>query len=570
MLDINDIINKKFNTTEGIYYFVNKIKEKYPSFNINEDNLKNLLIEEMPLETFEKTGFVGVYYARLNKIALLTNLDNLDYKFTEEELLETFLHELIHTLTSKIEDNIIIEGLNQRMLDTNTNSYFLAINEGITQYIVNDLLGSKSDAYPFETTIAEQLSVIIGKEKLIELYTTNNLEGFINSLKTIDPELDERSFVINIAAVSLILNDYLDLDQSIEAEMRVTNIQKQLIELYNKSNCNKDLEFNEIVFDSSKASEILNQSMLKAKNPNLTIDEVGFKGIDELKNEFNNMVKRKESEKMDYVVYDNKKEEIFAYAKEHVESMVKLISDGQVIKDVVDSDGERIIVTLTERGTYGYQAVKAYETEPHYYAESTFLIEDLLKNTDSDGRGLRYISAKSRIQRNLVGVFSEYILDRGHHSFYVSQKSPKDSDIKISQRMTGYDRQDPVSIFCAHFDNKKLFIAADAQYVESEYGPTVRVGVCDIKEDGSLDYDQQLKMAKEAEMAKRFLGESYMTNQKLNEVIEESNREAQALFFDVYKSLGIPMQPNVEPNYLLSDQAKAILPDNPNNQQKLN
>lgn len=264
---------------------------------------------------------------------------------------------------------------------------------------------------------------------------------------------------------------------------------------------------------------------------------------------------------MDYEVYNNRKEELIGKTKNVTAEMVTRIKSGEVIMDVTDDEGERTIVTLTSNGTYGYQVYERFGDEPHYYAEGFKLIEDLKKNTDSDGRALRYTSAKSRVQRNLTGVFSEYILDKGFHSFYINQKFEKDSEVQVSQRMAGYNNQDPVVLFGAQFDTNELSISADAQIIPNGNKQTVYIGLGKVKEDGTIDYDLQFNMAMQAERAKRAFGEESMDSARLAEVLKESSMTAQSLLFDVYNTLGLPIMEGVEPNDLLTSQAKYLLPE---------
>ena len=154
---INEKINEKYNTDKGYMYFVDLLIEKYPSFNINLDNLGELEIDRVTQELFYDSGFVGVYTARENKIRLFTNYDEdgnkyfSDINISDEELINTFVHEFIHCISSKIDDNVIYEGFNMRC--NGQSSYFLGINEGITQMITDDLLECESDAYIFQTIL---------------------------------------------------------------------------------------------------------------------------------------------------------------------------------------------------------------------------------------------------------------------------------------------------------------------------------------------------------------------------------------------------------------------------------
>lgn len=258
---INELINRNFNTDKGIYYFIDLIKEKYPFFKINEDNLKTLSIVEMTPEYFRKTGFVGEYVAGRNEIKILKEsvFTEFGISFSEKEIIETFLHELLHALTSKIdnENGLILEGLNIRKIIDNSSSYFLATNEGVTQYLVNDLLGiDNSDAYIFETNIAKQISLIVSKEFLIKCYSNNDIETFLNQLKALDKDINLISFFQIIYAISDILkNSSLNNEDLVYVKL----IQEQLIKLYLNSDRINDTEFASLIL-IKELSELITQS----------------------------------------------------------------------------------------------------------------------------------------------------------------------------------------------------------------------------------------------------------------------------------------------------------------------
>ena len=204
---LNEIINNYFNTDKGILYLVDLIREKYPNFNINEDNLKNLSIVEMDVPYFEQTGFVGEYVAdkKVIKVVKKETLSKYGSLFTDRDIIDTFLHELLHALTTKIDkDNgFILEGINLRRILDNNNSYFLSLNEGITQYFTNDLLDiTDNDAYVFESKVAELLSLIVGKESLIESYSNNNINSFLSNLNGLSEGMGQQIFVANIYFIS--------------------------------------------------------------------------------------------------------------------------------------------------------------------------------------------------------------------------------------------------------------------------------------------------------------------------------------------------------------------------------
>lgn len=565
---INEIINKKYNTNKGYMYFIDLIKERYPEFKINYENLTNLTICEMTQSYFQEHKVVAEYVASRNEIKLLHQIDSIGYTFTEEELVDSFLHELIHAITSRVDVDMILEGINQRN-QKNQASYFVAINEGITQLIANDLLGKVSDAYLFETNVAEQLAIILGKDKLFKIYSENNTDGLIQAIYKIDEGFNIRKFIINVWASYMVINGFLTNGEEYEDTIRVTEIQKQLLSLYLKTTKTNYSEYLNIMLDSEKADEIVNPRELRGRTTLRDINELGFLHIDSPKNSLLKKIKESALDQQE-TQNINRKEEMLEQGYKAALEMVTRIQSGKIIKDVVDDKGERIVVTLTCAGTYGYQVFERLSKEPHYFAESFSLIDDLKKNTDHEGRGLRYTSAKSRVQRNLTGVFTEYILDRGYHSFYINLKFPKDSNLQVSQRMSGYDRQDPVVLLGCQFDRKTMTIVADAQQFVENGVSSIRLGLGAIKDDGTIDYNLQYKIALEAEMAKQFLGEKTVDRETIAQLIIESSKNAQALFYDVYRGMDIPIIDGVVSDNLISSQVAALFPTNNSENPKLN
>ena len=252
---------------------------------------------------------------------------------------------------------------------------------------------------------------------------------------------------------------------------------------------------------------------------------------------------------------ENKNIEIVENTRIIARELEARVLGGEVIRDYTNEDGERILVTKTSNGKYGYAVYEKDAFEPHYIVEGEVLLEDLNKKTAYNGNPLRYPGAKSMIQRNMVGMFAEYIKDRGYEGFYVSLQMPPQATMDVSQQMSGYVEDDPVSIFSASFHDYKVSYAAFAQIIRDEKTnrPTLRIGLGGLNADGTPDYETTLKVAKEAEDAKRFLGEKAMDNSKIQEVAKESASRAQSVFYDEYTKLGLPMEEGIVPSNLLID-----------------
>lgn len=271
-MNINDIIKSHFGVDKDYTYLIDIIKDKYKTFKINEDNLKNLIIEAMSKEEFFRTGFVGIYQIEKNRIGIFTNKDQngnkiVDANISNEELLDTFLHELIHALTSKIDENgNILEGINIRQ--NGSNSILLALNEGITQMISDDILGSFSDAYPFLKTFASQLSILIGKDNLIKYYSNNDIEGLVSTIDQIAGKGFTFNLINKINAFNLVTQNILEDGGAFIGD----SIQNDLLMLRDKLNMKQNEEFNNLIIDSKKAKEL--SSMLPI---NMSIEKLGFR-----------------------------------------------------------------------------------------------------------------------------------------------------------------------------------------------------------------------------------------------------------------------------------------------------
>ena len=272
---INEIINRRYNTDKGYLYLIDLLKEKYPDFNINEENLNKLSIEEVSKEMFLETSFVGVYTAKDNKIRIFTNYD-IDgneiipgIEITEEELINTFLHELIHCVSSKVDGEMIYEGFNMRV--DGQSSYFLGINEGITQMVTDDILGYKSDAYVFQTIIARQLGEIVGKDNLVKAYSNNDIMMFEDLVMSKDCNFNFKDFIINNFYFNLIVNGHLFNN----AEMIGTNIQEQLLLL------GKD-KINDLVLNSNRINELVHLLPIDV----FSFSDIGFDDIDNVVNKY--------------------------------------------------------------------------------------------------------------------------------------------------------------------------------------------------------------------------------------------------------------------------------------------
>ena len=224
---------------------------------------------------FLESAFVGIYTVKDNTIRIFTNYDSdgnviiPGIEISDDELINTFLHEFIHCISSKIDNEIVYEGFNMRM--DGQSSYFLGINEGITQMITDDLLGYQSDAYVLQTIFARQLGEIVGKDSLVKTYSNNDIGMFEDLVMGIDNNFNFKEFIVNTYYFNLINCGYLFNN----SEKIGTNIQEQLLLL------GKD-KIKSLVLDSFKLFEL--RQLLPVKFSD--ISEIGFEEIDNVINKY--------------------------------------------------------------------------------------------------------------------------------------------------------------------------------------------------------------------------------------------------------------------------------------------
>ena len=140
--------------------------------------------------------------------------------------------------------------------------------------ITDDLLEVESDAYPFLKNFARQIGCIIGKEKLIEMYSKHDCQGIISALdnaygKEIGLTLIQEIYYFDqIQKGNMVDGGYFLGDK----------IQQQLIELHDMTG-KVDDGFDDLIITNEKANEYV--SMLPGRFE--SIEKLGFstKNIDE-------------------------------------------------------------------------------------------------------------------------------------------------------------------------------------------------------------------------------------------------------------------------------------------------
>lgn len=286
---VNNLFNYYFQTDKGYMCIIDLLKKEFPEIKIDFSNLENLQFVEMSESEYQSSRSHGIYRVSENKIYVYK-----DKTETMENIVDTLVHEMIHSVTSKIVDNLIIEGFNFR--ENLESSVFLYLNEGITQYIANRIMKSRSDAYPFESKLIEQLLVFGNDNELIQGFFNMDFKVLLIYLQKIDKDLDIHSFINKTYYsfkffYSYIFNDFR-IAEFAKAEfykLCPNNkndifyiLQEEFLNLYKKSG--KEIEnFSELMLSEEEAEKVINPPGI-LEEQRLDINLCGFKNIDELRN----------------------------------------------------------------------------------------------------------------------------------------------------------------------------------------------------------------------------------------------------------------------------------------------
>lgn len=154
-----------------LYNNINELKVEEINLNERRQHFKNLIFRKGILDLN-----VASYNAFFNRI-----------KVSEEYVDIDLPHELFHMASSvnDKENNILYCGFEQTTINNNK-IIGIGFNEGYTEFMVKKYYGdsilSDSSNYMYLCEIAENIEMIVGKDKMERLYLSANLRGFIDEL----------------------------------------------------------------------------------------------------------------------------------------------------------------------------------------------------------------------------------------------------------------------------------------------------------------------------------------------------------------------------------------------------
>jgi FPC/CPF motif-containing protein YcgG len=464
----------------------------------------------------------------------------------------SIIHELIHVISSKKEPNLNLIGLQRQEIDTTSGkevitNYNIGLNEAITEMLANQISGGfkqNPETYLVEQNILQQLFLIVDKDSVIDCYFNNDLNKFKELFYNKGLSYGQVEYIINAM-------DTLVLKKEGITEELLFEVQKIIYDNI-KDDKDKKQQFNNLVIDRQKVEKYLYNDINQ-----YNLDNMGYRDLDKIHEYISKEDKNLDSIMVPKVKEKTKKEEVIDQMQEVKNAMLERIKNGKVVKEMISKDDvygdDKVVITQTETGTYGYQIFAPGSITPYYVAEAACYFDDISKRTASDGTFLRYTGAKSAISRNLVGPFLEHRTEDQRSDFYVCFKSPEDAQTQMKQRMAGGYKQDAIVLIDVDLNKRTIAMPTDIQTPIINGVPTFNVGISpDWTDEMFVDFEKALERAAETEAARRFFGEETMTPSELRRTVKEETRNAYSFMAETFDYLGVPMLDEVERKNIFS------------------
>lgn len=170
------VLEKNFKKEDLNNFFYNK---EWVEIIIKNFYLKNIILN---------TSMVGQYDVKKNKLYFIKN--RID---------ESIYHELFHLASTDSDSNNMSTGFS---LDIGSSYIGDALNEGYTQLLAERYFNETDDSYVYETRVAHNLEMIIGKNKMQSLYMNTDFFGLVEELEKYYSKKEIEKFLVNLDIVS--------------------------------------------------------------------------------------------------------------------------------------------------------------------------------------------------------------------------------------------------------------------------------------------------------------------------------------------------------------------------------
>lgn len=226
--------------------FEETLKRDCKSFNLKTfyKNIQELTLKNISYEEFKKINYTSEYDVVYNQLLINPYCDVNDYIY----------HELFHVSNTKSKNNKYITGFDQV---SDNEEIGMGLNEVYTDILADRYFEGNNGGYIGLSFLVKPLEMIIGKEKMEELYSKSDLLGLINEMNKYITAKEVIKYIKNLdCLVNDMQNDKVEHSKIIETSKKINEflvngiLNKYAItndseELYNELNSIKsELSFN--------------------------------------------------------------------------------------------------------------------------------------------------------------------------------------------------------------------------------------------------------------------------------------------------------------------------------------
>lgn len=265
---MNIVLGKILNYTEGLNRRV--VRCKIPSLTkeyeckVNYNNNQSIIELKEYIDTFEQTikekvphYNMSLFYKNINKlkvegmdefqdkssttIAGYNSLDNILYLNDEKNIKDYIYHELFHVSSTINTGKQVAVGFDYIV---NNKEYGLGLGELYTQLLTERYLESVETGYSQFFYLVKPLEVLIGQEKMENLFSNACLKGLIEEMKKYMPEEDISNYISSLDYLIVdVINGKILFDKQCQVTKDVNEILvNALTNKYQKDNNEEELE----------------------------------------------------------------------------------------------------------------------------------------------------------------------------------------------------------------------------------------------------------------------------------------------------------------------------------------
>lgn len=204
-----------------------EVKRKFCKYNISGKlaTVKIKTLKEKGLcRRYNGRNVFGEKYQALalydpNKHTIFYNAKALK-KYSKMVVKEVIVHELIHAVSDhsfiRIKDGLILKSGLKKQYSCDKNCKFMALNEGLVQFLSNQILDRESLAYKGEVNFVKKIMKLVGEENMTDAFLCKDEANYLNIIDRLfginqftraSQSLDQKNFTQAFKLFGQILNE---------------------------------------------------------------------------------------------------------------------------------------------------------------------------------------------------------------------------------------------------------------------------------------------------------------------------------------------------------------------------